>query len=103
MMRRHAEGIKCGEVYWRGIANIGLPAISGIPQRKFAHEFVAEHLRDDRSAGNGINRLVAANDRRMWPNQVSEFTRATPINEGKVWRCSPSAGELRYGASHGAM
>jgi hypothetical protein len=39
----------------------------------------------------------------VWPNQVTKLTRATPINEGKVWRRSPSARELRYGASHGAM
>jgi hypothetical protein len=39
----------------------------------------------------------------VWSDQVTEFARATPIDEGKVWRRSPSAGELCNGASHGAM
>jgi hypothetical protein len=39
----------------------------------------------------------------MWPDELAEFSRATPINEGKVWRRSPSAGELRNGASHCTM
>jgi hypothetical protein len=39
----------------------------------------------------------------VWADQVTEFTSATPINEGEVWCRSPSAGELRDSASHGAM
>jgi hypothetical protein len=103
MVRRHAERIKRCKVCGGWIAHIRLPAVSGIAQCEFGHELVAKHLRDDRGTGDRIDRLIAANDGCMWSDQVAEFARATPINEGKVWRRSPSAGELCNGTSHGAM
>jgi len=103
MVWRHAECIKGRKVYGGWIPHIGFPAVAGVAEGELGHELVTKHLCNDRGAGNRIHRLIAANDRRVGPDQVAELTSAAPVDEGKVWRRSPPPGELRDGTRHCAM
>jgi hypothetical protein len=102
-MRRHTQHVKRSEMHGRWVPDIALPAVAWVSPGKFRHEPVAKHLRYDGSAGDRIDRLIATDHRRMWPDQFAKFARAAPVNESEVGRRPHSPSELRYGASHGAM
>ena len=82
----------------RCIAGVVLPAVPRVARSQLDHHPVANHLRDDRRAGDGIAEGIPVDNRGVRPNLLLEAGDPEPVHQDVIMLADP-----RDRTAHGEM